>query len=184
VETFPKKSVVRQLNHLLKAIFYLKWCTSFSNLHTSGPAQDPEHEGERFISVQNEHGKNSYTVEDAYEGDDESEEQNSSGCYIATATIPEGCSIDILKPLKQWRYTTMESTWLGKRAASHYRNTAPSIARKIAHIPQTATFLRRLFVMPAVRMATMPKSVLRDTLLWCFFIAVNVVAWLASHLHR
>jgi hypothetical protein len=154
-----------------------RFTINWSNI-TSGPAMDPAHEGDRFLSVQNQHGKSSYIVGDEYE-------ESSGGCFIATASIKGDIPVDALTPLKTWRYNVMETSLLGQKLSTHYRRTAPDVARKIGNMPRVAAFLRICFVIPAIVIAQKPKSYLRDSALWAIFIlgslTARAIAKLKSH---
>ena len=156
---------------------------------TSGPAQDPRYEGQRFISVQGPYGKYSGVVDD----DNDSYETNtdgaddyagSSGCFIATATLQDNYPADILAPLKKWRYEVLETTAFGNILSKRYRNTAPKIAVKMQRLPRTCAFLRKYFVFPAIDLAEQVPSTYRNIKLLLLFLVGSVIATLTAQLSR
>ena len=97
-----------------------------------------------------------------------------SGCYIATAAIKGHMNIDALNPLKLWRYSVLERSHIGYKLSSYYRKTAPFVAAEIDVRPFLAIFLRKLFILPALRVLKQRESASRreiyDTILWLIFV--------------
>lgn len=146
---------------------------------TSGPAQDPRYPGGTFTTVQSGGGKRSEVSGGDYGDDgDDSQQGGGSSCYIATAVLgsPSGGNVDILEPLKAWRYAVMEQSRLGLWMSNLYRRTAPATAKKVAKIPLTRVLLRRVFVDPALQLADEKPSLLRDVRLYGLFVLGTVSA--------
>lgn len=154
---------------------------------TSGPAQDPRYEGQRFISVQGPSGKYSGVVDDdddSYETDDDADYAGSSGCFIATATLQDNYPADILVPLKKWRYDVLETTFFGNILSKRYRNTAPRVAAKMQRLPRVCAFLRKYFVFPAIDLAEQAPSTSRNMKLLLLFLVGSVIATTTAKLSR
>lgn len=121
---------------------------------------------ERVAHVRNGHGDST-----SYDKDWDNSSNNSSGsCYIATASLQGAMPIEILEPLKQWRYVVLEKSSFGNRLSSYYRRTAPQLAKEIAGMPRMSAFLRNTIVKPAIRLANRPPSVARNTGMFTLFL--------------
>jgi len=145
---------------------------------TSGPAQDPRYPGGTFTTVESGGGKRSEVSDGDYGDGDDDSQQGGSNCYIATAVLgsPSGGNVDILEPLKAWRYAVMEQSRLGLWMSTLYRRTAPATAKKISRTPLTCVLLRRVFVDSALRLANEKPSLLRDARLYGLFVLGTVSA--------
>ena len=106
-----------------------------------------------------------------HDDDDEPEEKssNSGGCYIATASLQGAMTVEVLNPLKEWRYTILERSSLGGRLSNYYRRTAPEVAKMVSEMPILGTVLRTLIVNPAVRIANRPRNLANNILLYVLF---------------
>lgn len=99
-----------------------------------------------------------------------------SSCYIATASLQGKILSEDLQPLKNWRYTVLESNSIGKHLSNYYRRTAPGIAAKISAMPLFSTMLRNMFVRPALSIVKKKRNFVRDFSLWVIFIVMMVFA--------
>jgi hypothetical protein len=129
---------------------------------------DPEHR-RTFVRASNRSWENE-------EDSDLEDESNSSGCFIATAIIQKQFSLDILEPLKVWRYKVLERTLIGKFLSNHYRHVAPGVASRIKDFPVVSAFLCQAFVLPAITCASEPASLWREVRLIFYFVTGFVTA--------
>lgn len=130
--------------------------------------KDDNNGRERVAYVRNGHGDSKNFDKDWDKNDNSS--NSGGGCYIATASLQGAMPIEVLDPLKEWRYTILEKSSFGNRLSGYYRRTAPSIAKEIAGMPRVSAFLRNTIVKPAVSLANRPSSLARNVALYSLFL--------------
>lgn len=122
----------------------------------------------RMSYLRDDHG-NGHNYDKDWDKDDNS--SRSSGlCYIATATLQGREPVEVLEPLKQWRYDVLEKWGFGNKLSNYYRRTAPPIAKEVSQMPFIGAVLRNLLVKPAVILSQRPPSLMRDAALLCLFL--------------
>ncbi|PIS21234.1 hypothetical protein COT51_03835 [candidate division WWE3 bacterium CG08_land_8_20_14_0_20_41_15] len=108
---------------------------------------------------------------------EDGEEQSSSGiCFIASAVLGEDLPLSFLRPLKKWRYSVMEKSFLGEILSDWYRRTGVTVAEVIAKHPRVRRLLFLLFVRPGVKLSGRSPSAIRDIFLYLIFL----LGWLVA----
>lgn len=149
---------------------YVLWTKEDGSMHKKyydGPLKD-EHQG------YDPNTKRSFST--GCDRDWESNEDDSSGCYIATASLQGSLTVDNLLPLKQWRYDVLERWRLGMYLSEYYRRSASPIAGKVEQMPRVGRLLRNTFVKPALWLSIRNESWFRDAALFIIFLLGLTVA--------
>jgi len=77
----------------------------------------------------------------------------------------------------------VESSTVGKGISNNYRKYAPEIAQQISKMPKTSAFLRKLFVLPAIKLSKNPGRI-NNFLLWMIYFSGSFFARLVVVLNR
>lgn len=110
---------------------------------------------------------------------DNSTSSGGSTCFIATACLStKGISASVLDPLKDWRYSVMESTLYGRLLSNLYRKEAPVIATAIGDFPRVCSLLDRVFVQPSLKLVRKKHTTLCNFLLYILFLTGFMLSWL------